>query len=42
MLRETVEINMNNITVSDCIELFECKNTRVIINDGNVVGFEEE
>lgn len=42
MLRETVEINMNNITVSDCIELFECKNIRVVINDGNVVGFEEE
>ena len=42
MLRETTEINMNNITVSDCIELFEYKNTRVVINDGNVVGFEEE
>jgi len=23
MLRETVEINMENITVGDCIELFE-------------------
>ena len=33
MLRETIEINMNNITVSDCIELFECKNTRVVINE---------
>ena len=42
MLRETIEINMNNITVSDRIELFEYKNTRVVINDGNVVGFEEE
>ena len=28
MLRETVEINMENITVGDCIELFERKNTR--------------
>ena len=42
MLRETVEINMDNITVGDCIELFEYKNTRVVINDGNVIGFEEE
>lgn len=25
MLRETVEINMDNIAVSDCIELFEYK-----------------
>ena len=38
MLRETTEI----ITVGDCIELFERKNTRVVINDGNVIGFEEE
>lgn len=42
MLRETVEINMDNIAVSDCIELFKYKNTRVVINDGNVIGFEEE
>ena len=42
MLRETIEINMDNITVGDCMELFEYKNTRVVINDGNVVGFEEE
>ena len=42
MLRETTEINKDNITVGDCIELFEYKNTRVVINDGNVVGFEEE
>lgn len=42
MLRETTEINMDNITTGDCIELFEYKNTRVVINDGNVIGFEEE
>lgn len=42
MLRETTEINMDNITVGDCMELFEYKNTRVVINDGNVVGFGEE
>ena len=38
MLRETTEINMDG----DCMELFEYKNTRVVINDGNVVGFGEE
>ena len=42
MLRETTEINMDNITVGDCMELFEYKNTRVVINDVNVVGFGEE
>lgn len=31
-----------NITVGDCIELFERKNTRVIINDGKIIGFEEK
>ena len=36
------QINMDNITVGDCIELYECKNTRVIIRDGNVVGFIKE
>ena len=42
MLRKTTEINMDNITVGDCMELFEYKNTRVVINDVNVVGFGEE
>ena len=42
MFTETKEINMDNITGNDCIELFECKNTRVIINDGKIIGFEEE
>ena len=31
MLRETTEINMDNITVGDCMELFEYKNTRVLL-----------
>ena len=30
MLREITEINMDNITTGDCIELFECKNTRAV------------
>jgi len=42
MLRETTKINMDNIIVGDCIELFERKNTRVIINDGKIIGFEEK
>lgn len=42
MSRETTKINMDNITVGDCIELFERKNTRVIINDGKIIGFEEK
>lgn len=42
MLRETTKINIDNITVGDCIELFERKNTRVIINDGKIIGFEEK
>ena len=42
MLRETTKINMDNITGGDCIELFERKNTRVIINDGKIIGFEEK
>lgn len=36
------QINMDSITIGDCIELYECKNTRVIINDGKITGFEEE
>ena len=42
MLRETTKISMDNITVGDSIELFERKNTRVIINDGKIIGFEEK
>ena len=36
------DINMDNITLADCIELYEYKNIRVVINDGKIIGFEEE
>lgn len=34
-------IEMDNVTVEDCIDLFEKKNKRIIINNGKIVNFEE-
>ena len=38
---EKNEINMKNITINDCIELLERKDISVIINDGEIIGFEK-
>lgn len=35
-------INMNAITLEDCIENYTKKNISTIINDGIVIGFTEE
>ena len=40
-MSEKNEINMKNITINDCIELFERKDISVIINDGEIIGFEK-
>ena len=40
-MSEKNEINMNNITINDCIELLKRKDIRVIINDGEIIGFEK-
>lgn len=34
-------MNMENITLEDCLENYERKGKTTIINDGKVVGFEE-
>lgn len=34
-------MNMEEITLDDCLDNFEKKNKATIINDGMVVGFEE-
>ena len=31
-------INVNEVTIQDCIDLYEMKNERVIINDGVIYG----
>ena len=40
-MSEKNEINIKNITINDCIELLERKDIRVIINDGEIIGFEK-
>ena len=40
-MSEKNEINMKNITINDCIELLERKDISVIINDGEIIGFEK-
>ena len=34
-------IEMDNVTVEDCMDLFKKKNKRIIINDGKIINFEE-
>lgn len=35
-------MNMNGITIQDCMDRYAIKNEAVILNDGKVVGFREE
>lgn len=37
-----VKVNMKEITVQDLLDMKEKKNKSAIINDGMIVGFEEE
>ena len=34
-------MNKEKVTVQDCVEMQEMKNQSVVLNDGKVVGFEE-
>lgn len=36
------KVNMTEVTVQDLMDMKEKKNKSVIINDGMIVGFEEE
>lgn len=35
-------IELDNVTIQDCCELYEYKGIATIINDGRVVNFEKE
>lgn len=35
-------MNVEKITVQDCIDMFNMKNEAVIINDGKITGFQKE
>lgn len=35
-------IELDNVTLQDCIELYEKKNIITIINDGIIINFEKE
>lgn len=37
-----MDINIEEITIEDCIEMFEKKGCSTIANDGKVVGFVQE
>lgn len=34
-------IELNNITLEDCIDLYEKKNITTVINDGRIINFEK-
>lgn len=36
------ELNLEAITLEDCVDLHILKGKKTLINDGNVVGFVEE
>lgn len=35
-------IELDNVTLEDCLDLYEKKNTSVVINDGHVINFVKE
>lgn len=34
-----MEMNLESVTVEDCIQMYEMKRQRTVISDGKVVGF---
>lgn len=38
--RGILKMNLDAITIEDCLEMFEKKNKETVINDGEVKGFE--
>lgn len=34
-------IELNNVTLEDCLDLYEKKNMTTIINDGRIINFEK-
>ena len=35
-------IDLNNVTLEECFDLYEKKNMTTIINDGRIINFEKE
>lgn len=35
-------MNLEEVTIQDCLDMYNMKNNITIINDGKVVGFESE
>ena len=35
-------IELDNVTIQDCEDMYRMKNMRTVINDGRVVNFEKE
>lgn len=40
--KESEEMNLENVTVEDCEELYTKKDTITVLNDGKIEGFEKE
>ena len=37
-----VVIELDNVTLEDCIDLYEKKNVRIVISDGHITDFVKE
>lgn len=35
-------LELDNVTIEDCVDLFDKKNMTTIINDGRILGFEDK
>ena len=35
-------IELNSVTIEDCLDLYEKRNMSTIINDGRIINFEKE
>lgn len=41
-IKENKEMDLENVTVEDCIELYTKKDTITVLNDGKIERFEKE
>lgn len=42
MESEVTGMDLNRVTIQDCIDMFEKKNKYAVLSDGQIIGFEED
>lgn len=42
IIHEENYIELDNVTIGDCLDGYNYKNRRIVVNDGHIIGFVDE